>query len=109
MKKLCKIIKIGFITFFAALLEYIFASITANKYPEFKQKSLELLKICFGIWLVYIIAMIIGNSFKNGMQEKTLYVIFIIFFASCCILLMYNMYIFFTIWHKTFKERWDKE
>jgi small-conductance mechanosensitive channel len=110
MKKFLKILKIGFITFFIAFFKYTFVAIINNKeYDVLKKKSLELLKICLFIAAIGVIFIFISSSFHESMRERISNVAFIIISISACILLFYNLYVFFIIWYKLFKERWETE
>jgi protein-S-isoprenylcysteine O-methyltransferase Ste14 len=110
MKKFLKILEIGFVTFFIAFFKYTFVAIINNKeYDVFKKKSLELLKICLFIWAIGVIFIFISSFFHESMQERIGSMIFIVVSSSFCILLFYNLYVFFIIWRKLFKERWEKE
>jgi ABC-type glycerol-3-phosphate transport system permease component len=105
IKKLRKIIRIGFVTFFIVLFAGPYLLII-NRHLEFKEKALKVEKFCFGVWLVGIIMVFISSNFNNHIQDRIGYIfftsIFICFIAA-------TIYMFFQFWRKRFKERWDKE
>jgi hypothetical protein len=103
MKKFLKILKIGFVTFFVASFDEGLLLIT-NKYPDLKQMHYFGAKIWLGFFLIGIIAMLLSEG-SEKMQENVFLYLKIIFAA----IIIFEIRIFFIIWRKLFKEKWEKE